>query len=80
MLAGHADALAALALVADVNLAGRIFANEDRGQTRSNSRFRFESGDAVSQLSLKLRGERFAVEDFGGHGFTFAWPKACRIS
>ena len=59
--------LAGLALVADVDLAGGVFADQHRGQARDDGRALRELIDFSGDLRLDRRGERLAVKNDRGH-------------
>jgi hypothetical protein len=64
----HADFFAVAALVADVDLAGRIVAHEHGGERRRRAPRGDESGGFFGELPSHLLGKRCAVEELGGHG------------
>src|SRR5262245_5216809 len=60
--------LAGQLLVLDVNPAGRIVTDMNRGEGRLMRVVLYEVGDLVGQLRFNFCRERFAVEDEGGQG------------
>ena len=60
-LAQNSDALARLLLVANINFASRIIADQYRGQTRPDVRLAHELGHVAGKILLNLRGQRLAV-------------------
>src|SRR5947209_2685627 len=69
MRADHADLLTRLPLVADVDMAGRIVADEDGCQAGLGFTGGGPLGDRGGDLGLHGLGEGFAVEQSGGHEF-----------
>ena len=65
--AADAGFLAGSLLVPHVNRAGRILANEDGRQMRSNARIVRKRGDFSGELFSKFGGDGFAVDDGGTH-------------
>ena len=69
--ARHADALASLPLVAHIDLAGRVFAHQHRGQAGRDSALQFELSHARGQIALQSNCKCFAIQDCCRHGFCF---------
>ena len=67
-LALDADLFARLALVADVDFAGRVVADEHGGEAGHDAVVLNELDDLLGELRANLLGQLFAVEDGGGHG------------
>ena len=68
--AGHADLLAGLALVADVDLAGGIVADQHRGQAGPDAVRAQQLRRLGGDLRLHRLRQLFAVQQHGGHGWT----------
>ena len=65
--AGQPILLAGLLLVADIDLAGRIFAYQDGGQARLHAGAARELADLGRDLGTDLFGQRFAVQKGRSH-------------
>ena len=65
----HADALARLPLVANVNFTGRIGADEHRGEAGNGGVVLDEFGDLDGDLALNCPRERFSIQQLSGHKF-----------
>ncbi len=63
---GHAGGFGGLALVADINLAGGVFADQDHGQARGQSVALLESGDRVADPPAQALGKGLAVDNRRG--------------
>src|SRR5438876_534176 len=61
--AGHADVIAGLAFVLDVNLAGGIVADQDGGEAGPQALFDDETVDLGGNLGLHGLRQLFAVEE-----------------
>ena len=70
-LAFDANALASRLLVADIHLARRIVADQNRRETRHDVICRNKLGYLRSEFLLNRRRERFAIEKLCGHEFRF---------
>ena len=63
----HPGRLAGGLLVADVDLAGRIVADQDDGQAGHDPGFERESRDIRRHLAANLLGQGSSIENLGGH-------------
>ena len=74
-MAIDADFLAGLALVADVDLAGRVFAHKHGGEAGDGAVVLDELDDLFGALGADLLSEFLAVEERRGHG----WGQSLRV-
>jgi hypothetical protein len=65
----HPDLLREAALVADVDLGGRVLADEDGGQARLAAVLGNEGGDVDPDPLARRRGDRFAVDNPRRHDY-----------
>ena len=63
----EADLFAVLALVRDIDLGGRIAADQDHRQAGNAQALLAALGDALGYLLAEAGGDRFAVDQFCGH-------------
>ena len=63
----HPGRLAGGFLVADVDLAGRIVADQDDGQAGHDAGLSGEGRDIVRHLAANLLGQGSSIENLGGH-------------
>src|SRR5512139_3708408 len=59
---------AILALVGDIDLGGRVAADQDDREARGAFPLGFACVDTLLDLLADLRGDGLAVDDLGGHG------------
>ena len=64
----HADFVARAAFVADIHLAGRVFAHKDRSQGGHGRVVLDEVGDLIAKRFAKGGREGFSVEQLSRHG------------
>ena len=67
--AGHADLFARLALAADIDLAGRVVADQDRGQPRPDAVGLDKFPDGGGRFFLHRLSKFFPVEQSSRHRF-----------
>ncbi len=85
--APHAGLLAGFLLVPDVDLAARIFADQDRGETGNWPPLAGELSHLVGDLRANVLGKRFSVQNrsthldtsFSGRGWAWATPLSVAI-
>ena len=65
----------ALPLVADVDFAGRVVADQDRGQAGDDAVVLDELDDFLGELGADLLSQFLAVEDGCGHGEVGGWRR-----
>jgi hypothetical protein len=69
-----ADVAAGLDLVAHVDLAGRVFADQDHGKAGLLAAGG-EGGCALADFGTQLLGKLDSVDQLGGHGRAHHWAK-----
>jgi len=74
----HPGPRASFFLVPNVDLAARVFADQDRGETGNRPPLAGEIGHLVADLRADLLGKRFSVQNRGTHLDTSFSGLGCR--